>query len=536
MKPIHDRPARLAMPLAAAAMLLAPTATPLAAQAPAESFVITVGADTFAVESFTRTADRVQGEIGGRALGRVAYTLSLGADAVPTALVMRAWAPGAAAEASPTYEGRLDLRGDTVLAEMARPEGPARERFNTRAGAVPYLNPSFVMIEQVVRRARAVGGDSVDVPLFLVQGGQTPTATVMRRGADSVLIVMAGLEIRAAASAEGGLLGGSIPAQGLSFVRRDGALPTTGVVERPDYSAPEGAPYTAEEVVVRTASGHTLAGTLTRPRTAGRVPAMVTISGSGPQDRDASLSILPRYRPFREIADTLARRGIAVLRLDDRGTGASTGSFAGATTADFADDVRAALAYLRARPDVDAGRLGLIGHSEGGLIVPMVAATDTALRAAVVVAGPARTGREILRFQQRSMIDRAPGLSAAGRDSAFAAAQTALDTEAARQPWLRFFLDHDPLPTAGKVRRTPVLVLHGETDRQVTAEQAEALAEAFRAAGNRDVTVRVLPEVNHLLLRDPDGDPSRYTTLPSREVAPEVLGVLAEWVSSRLGR
>lgn len=302
----------------------------------------------------------------------------------------------------------------------------------------------------------------------------------------------------------------------------------------PDYSAPAGAPYSAEDVEVTTAAGHTLAGTLTRPHSDTAVPAVVLITGSGAQDRDEALPILHGFRPFREIADSLSRRGIAVLRLDDRGFGASGGDFAGATSADFTDDARAALDFLRGNDGIDPARLGVVGHSEGGLIAPMLAASDPDLAAMVLIAGPARSGREIVRYQQRQAIEGMPGLSPTQRDSMAAEARETLEDMAAEQPWLAYFLDHDPLPTARRVPRTPVLILQGETDRQVPADQAEVLGRAFREAGNVDVTVRLFPEINHLMLHDPDGDPAGYATLGSREVDDELMGVLVDWLADRL--
>src|SRR5687768_14137294 len=146
--------------------------------------------------------------------------------------------------------------------------------------------------------------------------------------------------------------------------------PTPKPTPTPDYSAPADAPYIAEDVVVKTPAGHTLAGTLTLPKVASRkqpVSAIVTITGSGPQDRDENIG-LQGFRPFRQLADALARQGIAVLRMDDRGTGSSGGTFKGSTSADFAEDVRAGLAYLRTRPEIRADRLAVLGHSEGALI------------------------------------------------------------------------------------------------------------------------------------------------------------------------
>src|SRR5580704_18815616 len=138
--------------------------------------------------------------------------------------------------------------------------------------------------------------------------------------------------------------------------------------KKPDYSPPAGAPYIAVNVTVPTDRGYTLAGTLTLPKGASRahpVPAIVTLTGSGPQDRDEMSVTLPSYRPFRQLADSLGRRGIAVLRMDDRGVGASGGKFKGTTDEGFRDDVRSGLAFLRTRPEIDTTRLGLVGHSEG---------------------------------------------------------------------------------------------------------------------------------------------------------------------------
>lgn len=300
-----------------------------------------------------------------------------------------------------------------------------------------------------------------------------------------------------------------------------------------DYAAPAGAPYTAQEVTVN-AGGSTLAGTLTLPKDArGRVPAVVLITGSGAQDRDSYSPVIPDYRFFRQVADTLSRRGIAVLRMDDQGWGASTGDPSAATTADFADDIRAGIAFLRARPEIDPERIGLAGHSEGAIIAPLIAAGDPRIRAVVLLAGPSRTGSGIVDFQVRDALI-ARGLAGAALDSAFAAA-VAARSGAAEMPWLRWFLEHDPLPVARQVR-APVLVLHGATDRQVTPDQAPELETAIRAGGNRDVTVRVFPALNHLFLSDAEGtaDPARYARLPEKRVPAEVLGSLADWLAQRL--
>jgi hypothetical protein len=305
----------------------------------------------------------------------------------------------------------------------------------------------------------------------------------------------------------------------------------------PDYSAPPGAPYTAENVTVPTPAGHTLAGTLTLPKGAGGarpVAAIVTITGSGPEDRDEALPGINGYRPFRQIADSLGRRGIAVLRMDDRGYGQSTGNHATATSADFAEDIRAALAYLRTRPEIDARRLGVLGHSEGGLIGPLVALKEPALRALVLMAGPGKGGREILQFQLTNLATHDTSLTGARRDSALAAIPKRIDSLAASNRWMGFFLTYDPLATARQLKRVPVLIVNGATDQQVTPDQIPALAAAFRAAGNKDVTVKVFPEMNHLFVHDPNGFPLGYAKLVNPRVEPEVVGLIADWLAKRL--
>ena len=225
----------------------------------------------------------------------------------------------------------------------------------------------------------------------------------------------------------------------LTFKRSEqAAVMTPPPKPKPDYSAPADAPYIAEDVVVKTPAGHTLAGTLTLPKGASRaqpVGAIVTVTGSGPQDRDENIG-LPGFRPFRQIADSLARRGIAVLRMDDRGTGASGGTFKGSTSADFAEDVRAGLAYLRTRPEIRADRLGVLGHSEGAMIAPMVAEKEPTLRAIVLLAGIAQPGRTALHFQIKNLFEHDTKLTPEKRDALIAAIPKRIDAMMAADPWM----------------------------------------------------------------------------------------------------
>lgn len=333
---------------------------------------------------------------------------------------------------------------------------------------------------------------------------------------------------------------GALPAQQrqVSDTTRDTSARGERAEREIDYSAPLGAPYTAENVTVPTPMGHTLAGTLTLPVGASRanpVAAIVTITGSGAQERDESLEMLPGYRPFRQFADTLGRRGIAVLRMDDRGTGSSTGNHATATSADFAQDIRAGLAYLRTRPEIDAARLGLLGHSEGGLIGPLVALKEPQLRAMILMAGPSWGGRRILEFQLGNLGRADTTLTGARLDSALKRIPSRIDSLKASNPWMGYFIDHDVLAIARQVK-VPVLILNGGTDQQVTPEQAEELAAAIRSSGNRDVTVRVFPDLNHLFIYDQVGSPLGYGRLTRSAVEPVVVGTVVEWLVQRLGR
>lgn len=336
-------------------------------------------------------------------------------------------------------------------------------------------------------------------------------------------------------------------------------------------------PYRAEEVAYENkAAGLTLAGTFTRPEGAGPFPAALLITGSGPQDRDETLL---GHRPFLVIADALTRRGVAVLRVDDRGVGKSTGDHAAATSEDFARDVEAGVAYLKSREEVDPKAIGLIGHSEGGLIAPIVAARSSDVGFIVLLAGTGVDGATILRAQGQ-LILKAEGASestlasqaklleqmlaivadrgdAKAREATLGAVAKAaiatipepdrklLGEFAARtaeaqirqidSPWFRFFLGYDPRTTLAKVR-CPVLAINGEKDLQVPAEaNLAAIEAAVRSGGNTRVTVKELPGLNHLFQACKTGSPSEYATI-EETVNPSVLALLGDWIAETTGR
>jgi hypothetical protein len=523
-------------PRASARLLLAAAlAIPAAARAQDRgAFLMVAGSDTVLVERFTRTPGAVAADAAITGRARIPFTLRTGPGATVSAMEFRVLAPGAADGAAPLQRGTLAFAGDSAVATLSAGAGPDRTvTARGTAGAVPVVNPSAVLLEQLLMRARALGGrDSVTVPALVVGATQTIPARVRWVGADSAVLALGGAELFARVDAAGRLLGGTVPSQRLVITRVADA--SAIAVPKPDYSAPAGAPYTAEEVRVPHPGGFRLAGTLTLPKERrGRVPAVVTITGSGQEDRDESIPLLAGYRIFREVADTLGRRGIAVLRVDDRGFGGSGGDPMRATTRDFAGDVAAVVAYLRTRPEIDPDRIALVGHSEGGIIAPMVATDDPRIRAVVLVAGTSRTGRRILEYQFRQGVAQDSTIPAEKRDSAYRAAWAQMDSMATRMPWIGFFNDYDPLPTAARIRQ-PVLILQGANDRQVTADQAPELEAAIRGGGNRDVTLRVFPGLNHLMVPDPGGYPSGYGRLPSPRVSREVLGTLADWLATKL--
>jgi dipeptidyl aminopeptidase/acylaminoacyl peptidase len=293
---------------------------------------------------------------------------------------------------------------------------------------------------------------------------------------------------------------------------------------------------TALEVQVPGPAG-TLAGTLTLPDH-GRppFPAVVTLTGSGAHHRDGNRTPEHPYRPFRDIADALAGCGVATLRLDDRGVGGSTGVANDATAEDTAADARAALRFLRARSDVDPRRMGLLGHSYGGVIAPMVAADD-AVAAVVLLGAPAQSFRETMRYQHRYRIANDATIPDAGREAALAEAMRRQEANvaASTEAWRRSIQDRDPLPAARRLRM-PVLILQGLTDRAVDPGDAARLERAVRENGNRRVERKLFPGVNHHFQRDPVGAREGYDRLPDQRLATEVLSALCAWLPASLRR
>jgi len=509
---------------------------PAIAQAAPErsAYLILRGADTLVVERVTRRTSGIEGDIAVAGQPRIAYDAAVSDSMRVTALSFRVYGAGAPADAAPLQTGSLRFGPDSVLIVVDRQGQETRLARAASGHPLPLINNDLEMVRLAVARARLAKSAKLTQPMFALSGAIALDATVELIGRDSALFTVAGQPTRLAIDADGRITGGAMPNQGLTIVHITGAAAAKVSLGRTDFSAPADAPYRSEEVTVPTKAGHVLTGTLTLPKDAkSKVPLVVTITGSGLQDRDEYLAMVPGYRPFRQVADTLGRRGIAVLRLDDRGINGSGGDVSKATTADFADDIRAGVAFARSRPEIDGARVALLGHSEGGVIAPMVAATDPRIAAIVLMAGTAYTGQRIIDFQLRNEVMGDSAIPAAKKDSALKAVRAQFDSTTAKIAWMRFFLAYDPLPALRKVK-VPVLILQGATDQQVTPDQAPVLEQTLKASGNEHVTMVVFAAHDHLFLVDSVGFPGDYGKLPSGKIGPEVMGVIADWLAKVL--
>ncbi len=357
-----------------------------------------------------------------------------------------------------------------------------------------------------------------------------------------------------------------------SLTRSDAPLAVS--ISRPQDPQPP-FPYREEEVTYSNGDV-TLAGTLTLPEGDGPFPAMLMITGSGAQNRDEELA---GHRPFLVIADAVTRAGVAVLRVDDRGVGGSSGDLSQATYDDLVGDVEAGVAFLKARPEVDANRVGLFGHSEGGYLAPL-AATRADVAFVIMMAGPSVDGERVLELQNRLLLELADApqtdVEAQVRflrtlkevlersiydESAYDEAAALVETRVAEQfaslpederpdeatqaqaviaqqenivsPYFRSFFLYDPQPALRQLDK-PVLAFYGNLDVQVPPVQSVGpLRAALRSAGNDDVTIQVFDGLNHLMQPAVRGGLEEYSQIETT-VAPEVLSLITEWLTERV--
>ena len=333
-------------------------------------------------------------------------------------------------------------------------------------------------------------------------------------------------------------------------------------------------PYYTEEVTFEnTKDNIVLAGTLTLPQKDGNFPVVVLITGSGPQNRDEELL---GHKPFLVLADHLTKNGIGVLRYDDRGTAESTGNFKTATSVELACDAEFAVKYLKTRKEINKDQIGLVGHSEGGVIAPMIAAKSPDINFIVLLAGTGIRGDKLLLLQQQ-LIGKAAGASASDLKTASAVNKGAFDiilksndsesliielTEYIKQslkngseeerpegmneeefidlqvsqlasPWMQYFVKYDPYPTLEKVG-CAVLALNGDKDLQVPAKiNLEAIAQALKKGGNKNYTTKILLNLNHLFQECDTGSPNEYAKI-EQTFSPLALTEISNWITNQV--
>ncbi len=424
---------------------------------------------------------------------------------------------------------------------------------------------------KIIVRFDGSGGElkaTIDIPQQMA--ADLPLSNVRREG-ERVHFELAagpGLAVFDGALAQGKIRGDFTQAgiRGVFHIVKAGKMAAQAAVPQAAASLP----YQVEEVAVKVGA-FTLSGTLTLPKGEGPFPAAILITGSGTQNRDEEVF---GFKLFRVIADHLTRQGIAVLRCDDRGWGDAQ-AVASATSEDFAADVKAQARYLLTRPEIARDGIGLLGHSEGGIIAPL-AGRGHEFAFMVLMAGTAVSGREVL-LEQIALIAGADGASqseveralaeqkrayallgqpdgekeiakmiaeqargqlqkmsreqkmAVADPEAYVKSAVAAGLAALQSPWFRHFLDYDPAPALAAVT-CPVLALFGEKDTQVSPRQNRpAMEAALRRGGNQDATFKVFPGANHLFQKANSGSPSEYASL-EKEFVPGFLETISGWI------
>jgi dienelactone hydrolase len=431
---------------------------------------------------------------------------------------------------SRVIDATIELRPDETAARSSTvlsiaggaPGGPIEHSLGE--GAIYWSDMIPSSIEQAVRRALVLDHPSVELPGASLYNDSRGPIAVERIDPTGWVVSAYGKRWEVVADARGCVQAAALPAYGVTIERRPG-FRAEEYPPWPPHAAPPDHAYRAVAVRIPTRQGPVLAGTLTVPLRGGRRPGAILITGLGAHQRDNGE---PPWMPLRDLADTLTRAGVTVLRVDDRGVGESTGDHAPSTTFDEADDVRSELEWLRAQPGIDPKRVALVGYSEGGLIAPMVAADDPRVAAIVTLAGPGVPGAEVARYQTEAAVAGDPAVAPDGRDKEVARLLAEPLT-----PRERSYLSIDPLAYARRVR-CPALILHGGADQHVPPRSAERLAVAMREGGDRDVTVRIFPGVSHSLLPDPGGLSSGWVRLPAFLTSPVLLDELARWTRARL--
>ena len=459
----------------------------------------------------------------------------------------------------------LELRtpeGNVVTNGTFQPDAPARidvvrsgqETLSTTpqvaADAVIVPNLVYSAYEALaVRLMSAAPG--IQFPAYIVPQGeiavrvdsvreeliQTPGRTLSTRRWQITFLNPSG-EIPAEVWVEGGrLVRFDMPSQSLSVARADVAAVSSRVVT--------GARPNDEQVFVR-AAGFNLAATVSKPATASEpLPAVILVGGSAAADRDETVA---GVAIFSQLAGSIAEAGYLVVRYDKRGTGQSGGRTEVATLGDFAEDVRAIVQFLRTRKDVDDDRIAVFGYSEGAAVGLIAADRERRIAALVLAGGSASKGLDLTLEQQRRLLEQSP-MSEAERQKAIDLQQQILNAVVTGKGWegvapdirrqadtplFQSLLTFDPDPLFRKVQQ-PILVLHGELDRQMPIHHAEELSQLARgrAKGSGSELVK-FPTLNHLFVPATTGEVSEYATLKDVAVSPDVSAAVVGWLNKTL--
>lgn len=407
--------------------------------------------------------------------------------------------------------------------------------------------------------------DSPDQKAF----GIPVTTTNFENSKLTIAIANAGIEYEGVLGADGNI-NGTFKQSGQTFpMNLSKGKVEKEVIKRPQEPQKPYSYYTEDVIFENKSANINLAGTLSLPTKEGVFPAVILITGSGAQNRDEELL---GHKPFLVLADYLTKNGIAVLRFDDRGTAMSKGDFKTATTLDFATDVDAALQFLQTRKEIDKKKIGLIGHSEGGMIAPIVASKSKNVSFIILLAGTGIPGDELLLLQQE-LIGRASGISEKDLNKSkianievFEMVKKAANSEQLKKevtdfiiksiktdsdtkipdgisesdfiamqvneltsPWMQFFIKYNPALTLGKVKCS-VLALNGDKDLQVPSKvNLEAINKALTKAGNKKITTKELPNLNHLFQECKTGAPQEYSEI-EQTFSPLALNEILNWI------
>jgi hypothetical protein len=407
--------------------------------------------------------------------------------------------------------------------------------------------------------------DSPDQKAF----GIPVTKTNFENSKLTIAIANAGIEYEGVIGTDGIIIG-TFKQSGQSFpMNLSKEKVEKEIIKRPQEPQKPYSYYTEEVIFENKLAKINLAGTLSLPAKEGVFPAVILITGSGAQNRDEELL---GHKPFLVIADYLTKNGIAVLRFDDRGIAMSKGEFTLATTLDFATDVEAALQYLQKRKEIDQKKIGLIGHSEGGIIAPMVANKSKNISFIILLAGTGIPGDELLLLQQE-LIGRALGISEDDlkkskitNTEVFGIVKNATNSDQMKKditnyitksiksdpeskipdgisesefinmqvsqitnPWMQFFIKYNPALALEKVN-CPVLALNGDKDLQVPSKvNLEAINKALIKGGNKKVTIKELPNLNHIFQECKTGLPEEYSEI-EQTISPSALTEILNWI------